>query len=151
MAKINPAFTAPDFTKFFNTDVMKQFEQFKVPGIDFDAVMASQKKNLEALAKANQTAAEGFQAVMRRQSEILKETMEEIAETVQSSVSSSTPEANAAKQAEHANVAFERALSNAGELAEIAAKANTEAFETINSRITESFDEVKSLLAKAKK
>jgi hypothetical protein len=49
-----------------------------------------------------------------------------------------------AKQAELARKAFEQALANARELAEMVSKSNTEAFAIINKRVTESLQELKS-------
>ena len=40
----------------FDFDMFKTFEQFKVPGFDIDAIMASQRKNIEAAAAATKRA-----------------------------------------------------------------------------------------------
>jgi phasin family protein len=53
-----------------------------------------------------------------------------------------------AKQTELARKAFEQALANARELAEMVSKSNTEAFAIINKRVTDSLQELKSLVAK---
>ena len=53
-----------------------------------------------------------------------------------------------AKQTELARKAFEQALANMRELAEMVSKSNTEAFAIINKRVTESLQELKSLVAK---
>ena len=47
--------------------------------------------------------------------------------------------------------AVEKALANMRELAEMAGKSNTEAFDTIHKRFTESLDEVKTEVLKLKK
>ena len=44
--------------------------------------------------------------------------------------------------------AFEQALANARELAEMVSKSNTEAFAIINKRVTESLQELKALVVK---
>ena len=56
-----------------------------------------------------------------------------------------------AKQAEILKKAFETALANVKELAEMGAKSNTEAMETINKRVTESLDEVRDAVSAAAK
>ena len=48
-------------------------ERFNVPGMDASALMESQRKNFEALVNANRKAAEGYQNLMRRQAELIKE------------------------------------------------------------------------------
>jgi phasin family protein len=52
------------------------------------------------------------------------------------------------KQAELARKGFEQALANMRELAEMVSKSNTETFAIINKRVTESLQELKSLVAK---
>ena len=126
-------------------------KQYKLPGVDVDAIVASQKKNLEALTSANRVAIEGLQAVAKRQAEILQETMNEASKAVDSLSKAGSPPEAAAKQAEVAKGAFERALSNMRELAELVTKANQEASNTINARISSSLDEVKELALKLKK
>ena len=125
-------------------------KQYKMPGVDVDAIVASQKKNLEALTSANRVAIEGLQAVAKRQAEILQETMNEASKAVDSLSKAGSPPEAAAKQAEVAKGAFERALSNMRELAEMVTKANQEAASTINARISSSLDEVKELALKLK-
>ena len=51
---------------FLDFDVTRMMSDFRVPGFDTEALMAAQRRNIEALTKANQLAAEGMQAVMRR-------------------------------------------------------------------------------------
>lgn len=136
---------------FFDIDFPKMLSEFKVPGIDVEALLAAQRRNIEAMTAANQTAIEGTQAVMRRQAEIIRQTMEEVSATLTEMMSPGAPEEKVAKQAELAKSAFEHALANARELAELMAKANAETAEIINKRVSESLEEVKSLLEKAKK
>ena len=69
-----------DFTKF--ADLTKFTEQFKVPAVDTEALLDSQRKNIEAFSAANRIAFEGAQAVTQRQVEILRQVMEESAAVV---------------------------------------------------------------------
>ena len=41
-------------TNPFGIDVEKMMRDFKVPGVDFESVMESQRRNMEALAALNQ-------------------------------------------------------------------------------------------------
>ena len=61
---------------------------------------------------------------------------------------STSPEDRIAKQAEFSKQALEKGISNARELTELMTKANTEAFNVINKRVTESFDEVRDFAQK---
>src|SRR3546814_7135371 len=73
---------------------------FKLPNVDVDAVVAAQKKNIEALTSANQLAVEGMQAIAKRQAEILRQTVEELQKNVQSLMENGAPEAKVAKGTE---------------------------------------------------
>ena len=147
MAKTNPFFDV-DMSKF--TDVSKLMSEFKLPGVDVESVVASQQKNIQALTAANQLAFEGFQAVVRRQSEILRQTMEQTSSMVSELMAAGSPEDKVAKQADLVKLAFEKALANARELAELVAKSNSEAADVINKRVSESLEEVKAVVAKVK-
>ena len=131
-------------------EVSNALKQYKLPNVDLDSVVASQKKNVEALTSANRVAFEGLQAVARRQAEILQETMNEASKAVDALAKAGSPPEMAAKQAELTKNAFERALSNMRELAELVAKSNQDATNTVNSRIAASLDEIKDYALKLK-
>jgi len=140
MSDFDPTKIADEFSKMVG--------QYKLPGVDTDALVASQRRNVEALTSANRAAFEGVQAVAKRQAEILQETMNEVATAFDAVSKSGSPQAAAAKQAELAKDAFEKALANMRELAEMVAKSNQEATQAINGRISETLDEVKELASK---
>lgn len=145
----NP-FAAMDLSKFdlSKFDMTKMLGDVKIPGFDMQAIMDAQRKNIEALTAANQTAVQGMQAVAQRQAEILSQSMNEVSSIAQQLASSaSNPQEMTAKQAELVRKAFEQALANARELAEMVSKSNTEAFAIINKRVTESLQELKTLVA----
>jgi phasin family protein len=133
---------------FLNYDVTKLMGDFRVPGVDVDAVVATQRKNIEALTQANQLAVEGIQAVARRQVEIARQAVDEFSTVVRELTSPASPEDRIAKQAEYTKTILEKALANARELAELVTKANTEAFNVLNKRVTESLDEVRDFAKK---
>jgi len=147
-----------DFTKmmkdFDATKMVEEFskmlKQYKLPGVDMDSLVASQKKNLEALTGANRVAFEGLQAIAKRQGEILQETMNETSKAMDQLSKAGSPQEVAAQQAQIAKSAFERALANMRELAEMVSKANQEATSTINSRISATLDEIKDMALKLK-
>ena len=89
--------------------------QFRLPGVDFAALVDRERKNIEALAKANRIAFEGWQNLVRRQAEIFQETMKKV-------VVDAGQEA-AKKRADLAKEGFEKALADMRELAEMATKS----------------------------
>ncbi|HIJ37488.1 MAG TPA: phasin family protein [Rhodospirillaceae bacterium] len=136
---------------FLDLDITKYVGDLKVPGIDVESVVASQRKNIEALTQANKLAFEGVQAVFKRQVEIIRQTLEESASVAKELVEVGTPQDKAIRQTELAKEAFERALANARELSEIIAKSNNEAFELLNKRFSQVLDEIKDGIGKTKR
>ncbi len=131
-----------DLGKF---DVTKMFGDLKLPGFDMTALMTAQRKNLEALMAANRVALEGMQAIAKRQAEIMAQAVAEVSGMAQQMTGSGNPQEAGAKQSELVGQTFEKALANMRELAEMFSKTNTEAFDLINKRFTESVEELKTL------
>jgi len=114
-------------------DFTKMLQQFQIPGVDFASIIERERKNIEALAEANRIAFEGWQNLVRRQSEILQDSMRRAVEDAKNQ--------NALRNgAELARNAFETALANMRELAEMAAKSQREAFEVIRKRVEENMN-----------
>ena len=134
----------------FTEELTRKLKDYKLPGIDFEAVVASQRNNVEALANASRAAFEGAQAVAKRQAEILQETMNETAKSFATLTKAGSPSEVAAKQAELAREAFEKAVANMRELAEMVTKAQQGAIDTMSGRISKSLDEIKEMALKMK-
>ena len=111
----------PNFTKLL--------ENYKIPGVDLSTFLDRKKSNIEALTKANKIAFEGWQALVRRQAEILQQSMEE-------AIANARKQDSATHRMEIAKQGFEKALDHMRELAEMATKSQTEAFEVIQKRIS---------------
>ncbi len=124
-------------------DFGKLAEQFKFPGVDTTALMASQQRNIEAITKANQVAFAGVQAIMQRQAEILSKTVDETTKAVQSLSKTGKPEDLWAKQADLFKETYEHGLSDLRELTELSAKANSQAAELLSHRVTDGLVELK--------
>jgi len=108
-------------------------------------VAASGRKDLEALLKANQKSYQGLQSVVKRQTEMLRDSITAWQGTVKS-LPGSDPKDGIAKLDEMGRAAFKQALEDIRELADMAAKSQAEAFEIVRERITSNVDEVKKLL-----
>ena len=127
-------------------DVSQLLEQLKVPGVDVNAIMEARRKDIEALVSANRQAYEGMQLLGQRQAEMLREAMTEWQVAANDMMRAQSPEAGAAKQAELGKQAFEKALANMRELAEMATKSQTQAWEVVNRRFHENLEELKRLM-----
>jgi phasin family protein len=131
---------------FAETDFTKIFSEFRIPGFDTEALMAAQRRNIEAVTTANQLAIEGIQAIMRRQTEILRQMVEESSSSLRELVSTGAPEKKIAQQTDIVKASFEKTLANLRELTEMIAKSNTEAADILAKRVGESLTELKTAL-----
>lgn len=119
-------------------DFAKLLENYKVPGVDFPALVEREKKNIEALMKANNIAFEGWQALIRRQTEILEDTMKE-------AIANARKQGNAEHRMDLAKQGFQKSLDHMRELAEMAAKSQKEAMEVVRKRVDENIKHFKNL------
>lgn len=136
------------FLDFDMQSMQKMMGDMKMPAFDWEALMAANRRNMEAFAQANQLAAEGAQAILRRQGEILKGAMEDANRSLKTMLADGTPEDRVARQTEAMKTAFESAISNYREMVEMASKSNAEALTVVSKRVSESLDELKGVLAK---
>ena len=119
-------------------DFTKLMSQFQLPGVDFAALVDRERKNIEALAKANRIALEGWQRLVRRQAEMLQETMKKV-------VADASQQDAKKKRADLAKEGFEKALANMRELAEITTQSQKEAFDVVRRRIEENVEGIRNL------
>jgi len=118
----------------------------KLPGVNMDALVASQRDNLEALSASNRAAMEGMKAVAEWQVKILQETVKELSSALGGLGKVGSPQQMVAAETDLAKKAFETAVGKMRELAEIVTKANQQATDAIVNRIPASLDEIKDVL-----
>jgi phasin family protein len=126
-----------------NLDVGELLKQFQIPGVDLNKWAESQRENIKALQDANQTAVQGWQNLMTRQAEILRESLEAWQQAVADGAASEPGEV-AQKQLELGQKAFGKALSNMRELAEMAIKSQTEAADIIRKRVEQNLRDLQN-------
>ena len=137
-----------DFGKF--AEQFKLPEQFKFSGVDSEALIENQRRNLEAVTKANQVAFEGAQAVVQYQVEIVRRTMDETTKAVQEMSKPVKIEDVWAKQAELLKGVYEHGLANLRALTEMSTKVNAEAADLLTHRVSDSLGELKVAFAAGK-
>ena len=98
-------------------DINQLLAQFKVPGVDVNALMEARRKDIEAVVAANRHAYEGMQQLAQRQTEMLKEALAEWQAAAKDMMSAQSPAAGTTKQVELGKQAVAKALENMRELA----------------------------------
>lgn len=149
MAKnANPFFGAFDYVEFAKMfdpakfDMEKLSTAFKVPGVDAQAVMAAQRKNLEAMTAANRITVEATQAIARRQAEILRDNVKVAGDAVTAMTAAQTLEEKLAAQADVMKSAYAKGMSDLRELSELGQKSSQEAMDVLNARVSEGLEEM---------
>jgi phasin family protein len=149
--------TFPDFSQFFTDysrmfgDVTKVFGNGNAPTMDVNAVMANQRRNLEAVATMNRVAFECFQTTAQRQAEMARRAADEFVALGKALSGVAAPEEKAARQTALAREGFETAVANLRELGEMVQKSGNEAFAVLSKCCGENFDEVQAVLHKSAK
>lgn len=150
--KTNPFADFDMFKAFADFDPAKATEQFtkmfqgmEMPKADIDAMMASQRKTLEAFNATNQAALEGVRALSTRQAQIVRDAVADSQAAFDTIGKAKNPKDVVAKQTEIARKAYDKAVVDLNELRDLVAKTNVAASEPINARIQEGFDEVKAI------
>jgi phasin family protein len=102
------------------------------PNNPFADLLATHKKNIEALTQANQIAISGLQAVASRQMEFVQKALAEAAAFAQLS-----------GQPQDLGEAVTRSIAEMRELSDILQKSGREAVDVVNQRIAQSLAELK--------
>src|ERR1700724_267885 len=108
---------------FFDFDVLKMMGDFRFRPFDVEAMMACQRRNIEALSQANQLAVEAVQAVARRQIEIARQSLEDMSALLRDLTQPASPEDRIAKNTEFAKQMLEKSVNHGREITLLATKA----------------------------
>ena len=137
--------TTPDFSNpFGNLDEL--LKQFKMPGVDVNAIIESRRKDMDALIAANQATAAAMQKVAMKQTEILTQALQAAQDSAQALAKGVGGAIDPMKQADLTRKAYEKALADMKEVGEIAQKAQTTAMSGITARAQQSAQEMTKLM-----
>ena len=112
---------------------------------DTDQLMATQQRNVDAMTSASQIVVDGAKALAQRQGEIMQATFDQWVAASQQAWSGKPGEFKPTDQIEQAKAAYEAAVGHSRELAEIAFKAQSEAFGVLTKCMMANLDDMKSL------
>jgi len=131
-------------------DQMKAFgTKLGLPKVDVDKLVEMNRKNFDALMRSASMAGEGAKAVAEKQREIIQAAFKETSAMVQNFHPPGTPQEILAKQSEYAKTAFEVAMQNTRDLAELTTKTTAEATKIIRDRVRENLSELQDSVSAA--
>jgi phasin family protein len=139
-----------NFSRFFNPD-LSEFSSFSGFGFNFNALLETHRKNLEALSQAHQMAFEGMQAMAQRHREMVSSIVHDNSSLANKIIGESTPEQKVARQADLIRKNYENGVRGLRELADMMNESNAQASDILNRRVSASFTEMKSVIEKSGK
>lgn len=125
---------------------MPTFEMPKLPSVDTEAMMAAQRRNIEAMTSATQILTDGVKTFAQRQAEIMQSRMNEMAtagEKVFKKDIKGAVDPVAAIDEVKSN--YEKTLADMQELGSIMTKAQTEAMAVVKGCVMANFDDMKKI------
>ncbi len=115
---------------------------------DIRAVMEAQRKNMQALTEANQCIMNGWQAMAKRQAEMVSQFVQDNSGLAGQAISPAAPQETMTKQAELLKATCTQVMENAREIAEIARKCTADTADVLNRRMMAGMGEMKKSAAK---
>lgn len=135
---------------FMEADLSKIFSQMKLPNVDMEKMISSNRKKAEALTAASQTAMESTQKFMQEQAEKARKTMEANAAAARDLMSADmAPEDRLLKTADFYKNCFDESVNNAKSAAKAWEKIQNDAASAINKLANDSYNEMKSTIKEA--
>jgi phasin family protein len=119
-------------------------KQFNLPKIDYDALIESHRKNIEAVQQSALALTQGGRTLLARQQEIFADVMRQSQALVAEFKPTGSPQEIAAKQTELARRTFDAVVKNTRDIAGLVQKSGNEATTIIMNRIRESVADARS-------
>jgi phasin family protein len=120
------------------------FQQYKLPGLDMSAILDARRRDVEALAEANQVAFGGMQAIQGKQLEILRSALDNF-QTVAQQLATS-PAKPAVSPTEVVQKALHLALADMQDIAQKTQQAQTQAYAIVAKRMEQAANELRASL-----
>ena len=122
----------------------RNLESFKVPGLDMASIAETHRADIETVTRANQATYEAMQAIAAKQSDMLSTAMRDAQQATQAFGGAGLT--NAQERAEVAKKAYDKAVADLAELAEITRKAQADTLAIVSKRAEEQMAEFMKLL-----
>ena len=125
-------------------------QDLKLPSMDIERVIEHHRRNLEALEQSAKAASAGAGTIMKRQREMLQETLDEISAMARDYRAPASPRELVEKQTDFARKSFETAVRNTSEMADLVRKSGSESLDILRQRIREGMAEIREGYEKRK-
>lgn len=126
-------------------EMLKKFgSDLRLPKVDVEKLIEGHRKNIDALVRSGQAASEGAKSVADKQREIIEAAFAEAATMVRDYKAPGSPQEALARQTEFARNAFDVAIQNTRDTADLTKKSTAEATRIIQDRLREGMEELRA-------
>jgi len=128
-------------------DFQKMLSALKMPTLDghSESLINAKKKTLEAFSNASKVLFEGYNALAKKQIEVLNKAISSAKEAT-SELAKGNPQQSAGKSIELMQESIVEAQNVANDFSKIAEKTAKESFEILNKRLLEGLTEIKKAM-----
>lgn len=126
----------------------KMFEPMKMPHLDMESMIAAQQKNIQALVEANKAAMTGYQELYKHQVAMIEESMAKAKDQLGEMQGQPMSPDQMSRNMENLKGELDKVSDELKKMAEMAQKANTDAFNIVKSRFEEGLEEFKTAAEK---
>ena len=134
----------------FGEEMFNAFKQFKIPGVDMEALTASHQKNMELLASTQKKVIESTNSIVELQNKYLKKVFDQWNEQLKHNCTQTSFEEKATCHAQSAKEMSERTLEHMKEINTIIVNSNEKILDSIQKHFQESFNDSLNLVKKNK-
>jgi hypothetical protein len=124
-------------------EIARIVEQLRLPGLSVPAIMEARRKDIEAVAEASRIALAGAQDLALKQREILQQAVRQIQGLV---LERKAEEGGQVQLGDVVHKALQDTLGNMRDLADLARKSQSEAFDVVSARTQRSIEELRTML-----
>jgi hypothetical protein len=130
---------------FAISELTKAWSIPKFPTLNVEALLDGHRKNVVAMTNANQVVLEGLKTFAQREGAMLKSTVDDYNTVTSDVLTGTSVQERATKQVAGAGYMYASSIAGFLELSDIAVKTNVSALDILSARVTEMFDEFRTL------
>ncbi len=145
--------SARDAAKNATTKMREIFEQFKVPGFNFDAFIEARQADIDAMSSATSSAFAGAASITEKQADLLKNALGEINNAVKARASADGQNGlrdMVKRESDMVQTTLSRTVEGMKEMAEAAQKSQTEIYEIALDRVRSNTEQLRSMFSRDK-
>jgi len=142
-----------DAAKAATSKMREIFEQFKVPGFNFDAFIEARQADIDAMSHATSVAFSGAQAMTEKQADLLKNALGEINSAVKARTSGEGEQDlrdMVKRDTEIVQNTLSKTVESMKEMAEAAQRSQTEIYEIAINRVRSNTEQLRGMFSRDK-